>query len=96
MTGAGPARPLQAAGVSAVQLRARRDRPAPRSRSSPPAMLGSRCSSSVALVVLAVLGVVGGRLGGAPMARAAARVLVGGGLAMALTALIGDLVGTAV
>jgi VIT1/CCC1 family predicted Fe2+/Mn2+ transporter len=50
----------------------------------------------VALVLLAVTGALGGRLGGAPMPRAALRVLAGGGLAMAFTALIGVLVGAAV
>lgn len=49
-----------------------------------------------ALVSLAVLGVVGARLGGAPPARAAFRVVVGSGLAMAVTAAIGALVGQAV
>lgn len=49
-----------------------------------------------ALVVLAITGAVGGRLGGAPVIRAALRVFVGGGMAMAITALVGDLIGTAV
>jgi VIT1/CCC1 family predicted Fe2+/Mn2+ transporter len=49
-----------------------------------------------ALVVLAITGAVGGRLGGAPVGRAAVRVLVGGGAAMAITALVGNLIGTAV
>jgi VIT1/CCC1 family predicted Fe2+/Mn2+ transporter len=48
------------------------------------------------LASLAALGIVGARLGGAPPGRAAVRVLVGSGLAMAVTALIGALVGTAV
>jgi VIT1/CCC1 family predicted Fe2+/Mn2+ transporter len=52
--------------------------------------------AGVALVLLAVTGAVGGRLGGAPMGRAALRVLLGGGLAMALSALIGNLVGAAI
>jgi VIT1/CCC1 family predicted Fe2+/Mn2+ transporter len=49
---------------------------------------------SVALVALAALGVLGARIGGARLGRASLRVVVGGGLAMALTALIGGLVGT--
>ena len=49
-----------------------------------------------ALVLLAITGAVGGRLGGAGVWRAATRVLVGGGLAMAATALVGELVGTAI
>lgn len=47
------------------------------------------------LILLAVLGAIGGRLGGAPTMPAALRVAVGGGLAMAATALIGGLVGVA-
>ena len=46
-----------------------------------------------ALVALVVLGIAGARAGGAPMLRAAVRVSVGGGLAMAVTAGIGHLVG---
>ena len=49
-----------------------------------------------ALVVLAITGAVGGHLGGAPVTRAAIRVLIGGGAAMAITALVGNLIGTAV
>jgi VIT1/CCC1 family predicted Fe2+/Mn2+ transporter len=50
----------------------------------------------VGLALLALTGLIGGWIGGAPRLRASARVLVGGGLAMALTALIGNLVGAAV
>jgi VIT1/CCC1 family predicted Fe2+/Mn2+ transporter len=46
----------------------------------------------VALLLLATLGATGGRLGGAPSLRAALRVTIGGGAAMAITALIGSLV----
>jgi VIT1/CCC1 family predicted Fe2+/Mn2+ transporter len=45
---------------------------------------------------LALTGAIGGRLGGAPIRRAAFRVLVGGGIAMAVSALIGELVGTSI
>ncbi|MFO7590569.1 MAG: VIT family protein [Acidimicrobiia bacterium] len=48
------------------------------------------------LVVLALTGGVGGKLGGAKVGRAAGRVLLGGGIAMAATALVGELIGTAV
>ena len=48
----------------------------------------------VGLVALGALGVVGARAGGAGQGRAAIRVLVGGGVAMAVTALIGALIGT--
>jgi vacuolar iron transporter family protein len=46
-----------------------------------------------ALVALGVLGALGAQVGGAPRGRAAVRVLVGGGLAMAVTALVGHLAG---
>ena len=48
---------------------------------------------AIALVALAALGVVGARLGGARRLRASVRVLAGGGLAIALTALISNAVG---
>ena len=50
----------------------------------------------VALALLALLGVLGARAGGAPPAKPAARVAFWGALAMALTALVGHLVGTGV
>jgi VIT1/CCC1 family predicted Fe2+/Mn2+ transporter len=50
----------------------------------------------VALAALCLLGAIGARLGGAPMGRAALRVGLWGAAAMALTAAIGALVGTAV
>jgi vacuolar iron transporter family protein len=46
-----------------------------------------------ALLALVALGIAGARAGGAPMLRAAIRVGVGGGLAMAVTAGVGRLVG---
>ena len=49
-----------------------------------------------ALVVLAVTGAVASRLGGSSPTRGALRVFIGGGLAMAVTALIGNLIGGAV
>jgi VIT1/CCC1 family predicted Fe2+/Mn2+ transporter len=49
-----------------------------------------------ALVLLGGLGALGGYLGGARPWRAMVRVMIGGGAAMALTALIGRLVGTVV
>jgi VIT1/CCC1 family predicted Fe2+/Mn2+ transporter len=47
------------------------------------------------LVSLAGLGALGGYVGGAPVPRAAVRVTIGGGVAMAITALIGHLLGIA-
>jgi vacuolar iron transporter family protein len=46
------------------------------------------------LITLAISGAVGAFIGGGHRVRAAARVFVGGGAAMAITALIGHLVGT--
>jgi VIT1/CCC1 family predicted Fe2+/Mn2+ transporter len=48
------------------------------------------------LILLAVSGAVGAFLGGGHKVRAAARVLIGGGAAMAITALIGRLIGASV
>jgi len=47
-------------------------------------------------VFLAVLGAVGAKAGSAPIARATIRVAFWGAIAMAITAAIGRLVGTAV
>ena len=86
------ARPLQAAVVSAVSFAVGAALPlvlivlAPINARIPVTALG-------ALALLAVLGVIGARLGGARAGPAALRVTLGGGLAMGLTALIGQLVG---
>jgi VIT1/CCC1 family predicted Fe2+/Mn2+ transporter len=52
--------------------------------------------AAVSLMSLAALGAFGGHLGGAPLGRAALRVTLGGGLAMAVTAAIGRLLGVSV
>lgn len=52
--------------------------------------------AGVALALLALTGAIGARIGGASIWRGAGRVLLGGGIAMAVTAIIGNLVGTAV
>jgi VIT1/CCC1 family predicted Fe2+/Mn2+ transporter len=49
--------------------------------------------AALSLVALALLGALGGYLGGAPVVRASLRVTVGGALAMAVTAGIGHLFG---
>ena len=56
---------------------------------------GARTAAVVvsALLALVALGIAGARAGGAPILRAAARVCVGGGLAMAVTAAVGRVVG---
>ncbi len=86
------ARPLQAAVVSALSFAVGAALPLALIVLAP---MGARIpvTALAALVLLALLGVVGARLGGAAAGRAALRVTAGGGLAMALTALIGQLVG---
>jgi VIT1/CCC1 family predicted Fe2+/Mn2+ transporter len=61
-----------------------------------PAALRIPLIAALSLVSLAALGAFGGYLGGAPMARASLRVSVGGALAMAVTALIGRILGVSV
>lgn len=51
--------------------------------------------AAVSSITLAAFGAVGARLGGAPMAKAALRVLLGGWLAMGLTFGILKLLGNA-
>jgi VIT1/CCC1 family predicted Fe2+/Mn2+ transporter len=88
------ARPLQAALVSAFSFATAGIVPilallvAPSSARVP-------VIAAAALIALGVLGAVGGRLGGAPRSRAAIRVVLGGGIAMAVTALIGSIIGAA-
>ncbi|HEX4491575.1 MAG TPA: VIT family protein [Acidimicrobiia bacterium] len=85
------ARPFQASWTSAVSFTTAAIAPliavglSPRNARVPATFV-------VALLALALLGVLGARAGGAPRTRAAARVVLGGGIAMALTALIGHLV----
>lgn len=87
-----PARPVEAAVYSAVSFTAGAVLPIVAFLLVP---LGARTAAVVvsALLALVVLGVAGARAGGAPMLRAALRVGVGGGLAMAVTAGVGRLVG---
>ena len=54
-----------------------------------PALLRIPVIATLSLVSLAVLGALGGHLGGAPLGRASVRVSLGGALAMAVTAVIG-------
>ena len=60
-----------------------------------PASLRVAAIALISLASLALLGALGGRLGGAPMGKAALRVVVGGGAAMATTAVIGHILGVA-
>jgi VIT1/CCC1 family predicted Fe2+/Mn2+ transporter len=90
--GAVPARPVQAAIYSALSFTAGAILPIAACLLVPN---GARTVAVVisALVALVALGMAGARAGGAPMLRAAIRVGVGGGLAMAVTAGVGHLVG---
>ena len=88
------ARPMQAALVSAASFAALALLPV-LALVVAPASVRIFAIAAVSLVSLGVLGALGGRLGGAPMGRASLRVLLGGGAAMATTALIGRLLGAA-
>lgn len=89
------ARPLQAALASAATFAAGAILPVITAAIAPPAVL-SILVTAVSLLSLTGLGAVAGRIGGASMLIGAARVVFWGALAMALTAGVGRLVGTAV
>jgi len=89
------ARPLQAALVSAASFATFALIPI-LALLAAPTTLRLPVIALASLASLAALGAFGGYLGGAPIVRAAARVTLGGGLAMAVTAGIGRLLGTAV
>jgi VIT1/CCC1 family predicted Fe2+/Mn2+ transporter len=89
------ARPLQAAWISAASFATFAMVPIVALLVAPVA-LRIPMIASLSLVSLAALGAFGGRLGGAPIGRAALRVTLGGGLAMAVTALIGRILGVTV
>jgi VIT1/CCC1 family predicted Fe2+/Mn2+ transporter len=89
------ARPVQAALTSAVTFAVGAALPLISALLAPAA----RVSSVVAvtsLVFLAALGAVAAQTGGAPVGRAAARVVFWGALAMAITAFVGKVFGAAV
>jgi VIT1/CCC1 family predicted Fe2+/Mn2+ transporter len=89
------ARPIQAAWISALSFGSFALVPIVALLLSP-ANLRIASVAALSLLSLATLGALGAHLGGAPRARAALRVCMGGSLAMAVTAAIGHLVGTAV
>ena len=89
------ARPLQAALVSAASFATFALIPILALLAAPVA-LRLPVIALASLASLSVLGAFGGYLGGAPILRAAVRVTLGGGLAMAVTAGIGRLFGAAV
>ena len=86
------ARPLQAAWISALSFATFALVPILALLASPHAV-ALYIIPAASLVALAASGAFGAYLGGAPMARAAARVTAGGGVAMALTFAIGHLLG---
>jgi VIT1/CCC1 family predicted Fe2+/Mn2+ transporter len=86
------ARPIQAAFVSAASFASLALLPIAALLFTPVAWHVAAIVVS-ALFSLAVLGGLGGRLGGAPVLRAAIRAVAGGGFAMAVTAGIGHLLG---
>jgi VIT1/CCC1 family predicted Fe2+/Mn2+ transporter len=88
-------RPLQAAWVSAVSFASFATVPLVALLVSP-GFLRVPAIASLSLVSLAALGALGAYLGGAPIGRAALRVTFGGGFAMAVTAAIGRLLGSAI
>jgi vacuolar iron transporter family protein len=86
------ARPVQAALYSALSFTAGAVLPIGAFLLVPTAARTSAVVVS-ALLALVALGIAGARAGGAPIVRGAVRVCVGGGLAMAVTAGVGHLVG---
>lgn len=86
------ARPLQAAWVSASSFASMALVPIAALLVAPTPMR-LPAIAAVSLVALAGLGALGGHLGGAPIGRAALRVTIGGGVAMAATAAIGRIFG---
>jgi len=89
------ARPLQAAWISALSFASSGLVPIFAMLVAPPVWrIPSIALAS--LVSLGALGAFGSHLGGAPLVRGAIRVMFGGGLAMAVTAAIGRLLGVSV
>jgi VIT1/CCC1 family predicted Fe2+/Mn2+ transporter len=89
------ARPLQAALISATSFASFALIPLVGLLVAP-AALRLPSIAALSLVSLAALGAFGAHLGGAPLARAALRVTIGGAMAMAVTAAIGRVIGVSV
>jgi VIT1/CCC1 family predicted Fe2+/Mn2+ transporter len=89
------ARPLQAAWISAASFASFAVVPIVALLVAP-ATLRIPMIAAFSLASLAALGAFGGHLGGAPLGPAALRVMIGGALAMTVTALIGKLLGVSV
>jgi VIT1/CCC1 family predicted Fe2+/Mn2+ transporter len=89
------ARPMQAAWISAASFASFAVIPI-MALVVAPASLRIPVIAALSLVSLAALGAFGGHLGGAPLGRASLRVTLGGALAMAVTAVIGRILGVSV
>jgi VIT1/CCC1 family predicted Fe2+/Mn2+ transporter len=89
------ARPVQAALTSAATFAVGAALPLIAALLAPPPQV-STVVAGASILFLAALGVVAARAGGAPVGNAAARVVFWGALAMAVTALVGRMVGTTV
>jgi VIT1/CCC1 family predicted Fe2+/Mn2+ transporter len=89
------ARPLQAAGASAASFAVGAALPVAVALAAPQALLSWLVTGS-ALVLLAVLGALAARVGGASMVRGAVRVTFWGAIAMGASALVGKLFGATV
>jgi VIT1/CCC1 family predicted Fe2+/Mn2+ transporter len=89
------ARPMQAAWISAVSFVSFALIPVAALLIAP-AAFRIHVIAVLSLICLAALGAFGGYLGGAPIGRAALRVTLGGVLAMAVTAIIGRMLGGSV
>ncbi len=89
------ARPLQAALASAATFTAGAALPLLVALAVPANILSASVVGS-SLLALALLGALGARAGGAPLAKPVARVVFWGALAMAVTAGVGKLFGTAI
>ena len=88
-------RPLQAAWISAVSFASFAVVPI-LALLIAPAALRAPTIAAVSLLSLAALGAFGAHLGGASLGRAALRVTLGGSFAMAVTALIGRVLGVSI
>jgi len=95
MTALSHARPFQAAGASAASFTAGAMLPL-LAVILAPSSLRIEVTTAATVVALAVTGWAGARTGGAPGLRGALRVVVWGVAAMALTMVVGRIVGTAV
>ena len=89
------AKPLMAAAASAASFAIGAALPMATAALVPEAAI-SVWVTALSLLFLAVLGAVGAKAGGAPIPRAVARVVFWGGVAMAVTALVGKLFGAVV